>query len=205
MPPYGRDALENHASKRHQCDRRAVAEKIKQQVAGIELPAGDEELVRLVEQGREDADADGRQDARTRPAGPPPPQRERQGDGGAEGEELRRMGPFAHVADGEHRLDGPGSALPCGGCLRGCTRRARSDRIRWPRHDRIAHGCGQRHRVAGALLGEDEDSDEDGGRGGNGDAERDLADNDAHRRLLTAYKTAQPTAQDAIGCDCRAN
>lgn len=64
VPPYGRDALENHASKRHQCDRRAVAEKIKQQVAGVELPAGDEELVRLVKQRCKDADADGRQDAR---------------------------------------------------------------------------------------------------------------------------------------------
>lgn len=136
-----------------------------------------------------------------RPAEPPPPQRGRQGDGGAERKELRRMGPFAHVADCEHRLDGPGGALPRGGCPRGCTYRARSDRIHLPRHDRIAHGCGQRRRVARILFGEDEDSYEDGDRGGSSGLERDLADDDAHRRLLTGYKTAQPTAQDAIGCE----
>lgn len=51
MPPYGGDALESHAGKRYERDRRAVAEQVEQQVPGVELPAGDEELVRLVEQG----------------------------------------------------------------------------------------------------------------------------------------------------------
>lgn len=94
MPPYGQDAFESHAGKRYERDRRAVTEQVEQQVPGVELPAGDEDLVRLVEQGREDADAGGGQDARTRPAGPPPPQRGRQGDGAPK---ARNSAVWAHL------------------------------------------------------------------------------------------------------------